>query len=467
MKFLPCPQCGTLMDLIGPVGATCHQSHVTNHGTPGGYPEGTPPYAAPVQHQMPPRSQSARVAVDAPATRLILTNLANVTPQSIDWLWPKRLARGKVHLLGGHVGDGKSTLTAWLAALLSRGGSWPDGGQAPIGRTLFLLAEDGLADTLCPRLGLHNADLAMIEHLDAVREPDGSEIAFNIRRNLPQLEAEITAKGFDLLVIDPLTSFLPNSDRNAEGDVRDLLTPLVRMTDKTGVAVLAIMHPGKPTGTQRRAVQQLLGATAFGAIARLVWMIAPTSPDPAETRRVLAVVKSNLAMRPSALEWSLSEDQPIAWHGESTLNIEALLSPPTDQPRADAEGFLRETLADGPMPSEQLEHIARVAGISKATLKRAKKAAAIEAGREPGVRDGPWWCGLPSTKAAWFTAREEAHGEGAHPIEAHVSPFSPSAHGEVPTSENPSNGAKKLTSPTPEHLLGEEGGRVLGGRGVV
>jgi putative DNA primase/helicase len=384
--------------------------------------------------------------------RLIVRSLADVQPVPVAWLWERWLARKKVHLLGGHVGDGKSTLTAWLAALLSQGGFWPDGTTAPIGRTLFLLAEDALDDTLRPRLDQHHADVQRIDALEAVREATGSEVAFNIGHHLPLLEARIREQQTDLLIIDPLTSFLPKSDRNAEGDIRDLLTPLARLADKNGIAVLGIMHIGKPTGTHRRAVQQLLGATAFGAIARLVWMVAPTSPDPTDTRRVLAVVKSNLALRPRGLEWSRAEDAPILWHGETALNVDELLVAVPGRPRDDAEGFIYDALEDGPRLSKDLDTLAQAQGIKPATLRRAKRDLEVEAWREPGVKDPPWWCGLPGAKAAWLAAREDAQGEDAHPVEAQVSIFSPSPSPQTPAGENPSNGAKMLTGDEREHL---------------
>jgi putative DNA primase/helicase len=86
-------------------------------------------------------------------------SLADVESRAIDWLWPGWLARGKLHLLAGHAGDGKSTLAAAFAAIGSTGGTWPDGTQAPQIRTLFVLGEDSAEDTLKPRLAQHGADM--------------------------------------------------------------------------------------------------------------------------------------------------------------------------------------------------------------------------------------------------------------------------------------------------------------------
>lgn len=259
-----------------------------------------------------------------PKAGLVFVTMSDVESRPVDWLWHGWLPRGKVTILGGHPGDGKSTMTAWLAATLSHGGHWPDGSPAPSARTLFLLAEDSLEDTLRPRLDQHGADVSRIIALSTAIDDKGRHESFDVKKHLTLLEAAITERTVDLIVIDPLTSFMPKSDRNAEGDVRDLLTPLGRLADRTGVAILAIMHVGKPSMSRRTPLQSLLGATAFGAVARSVWMIAPIQDD--SGHRVVAVVKSNLALKPAPIEWSRPENAPIEWHGETTHDIEDLLS---------------------------------------------------------------------------------------------------------------------------------------------
>ncbi len=333
---------------------------------------------------------------------LVVTSLADVEPRPVDWLWKQWLARGKVNLIGGHPGDGKSTLTAWIAARLSQGGSgliWPDADLVPLGRSLFLLGEDSLEDTLRPRLDLHGADPAMVFAVEAVREPNGSASLFNLQRHLPELEQTIQERSIDLLVIDPLSSFMANSDRNGEGNVRDILTPLGKLAEGTGVAVLGVMHVGKPSGAPRRPLQQLLGSTGFGAIARLVSMVAPV-PGADPTRRVFGVVKSNLATHPPALEWSRAEDAPIVWHGPSPYAVDDLLGGGSAQARPDGTDFLLEVLKDGPLPAKDVIAQAAAAGISEHTLRRRAKDLGITSEKAPGVKDGPWLWALPEEKMA-------------------------------------------------------------------
>ena len=175
----------------------------------------------------------------------MICSLADVTAKPVNWLWTRWLARGKLHLLGGHAGHGKSALMAAIAAIGSTGGAWPDGTAAPTFRTLFVLGEDAIDDTLKPRLDLFGADVSQIDAIESVLEGEGHYRIFNIAKHLPLLEAAIEDNAYDLLVIDPLTFIMPGTDRNAEGDTRDSLTPLIKMADRTDVAVMGIAHVGK------------------------------------------------------------------------------------------------------------------------------------------------------------------------------------------------------------------------------
>ncbi len=254
---------------------------------------------------------------------LLIKSFADVESQEVDWLWEPWLARRKLHLLGGHAGDGKSLLTCALAAAFSSCGKLPDGSTAPSLRTMFLLAEDDLADTVKPRLELHGAtfDDDRILVVDAVREPDKPRAVFSLKRHVEMLSAAIVQHKIDLLIIDPLSAFTPGLDRNSE-EARDLLMPLVDMAEQTNVAIVGIVHVGKPNGTNRTPLQMLMGATAYGAVARLVWMLAPVSREEDDPNRVLGIVKSNLGPKPRSLRWSLPvEDMPIQWLGDSEQSI--------------------------------------------------------------------------------------------------------------------------------------------------
>jgi hypothetical protein len=332
-----------------------------------------------------------------PKFHLVVTEMADVQPTPVQWLWQRWLPRGKVTILGGHPGHGKSTLAAAFAAILSTGGRWPDGTPSPRGRTLFLLAEDAVNDTVRPRLDQLGADVTQVATVDAVAEDgSGAEQAFSLGAHLPLLEELLAERTYDLIVVDPLSAFLTNRNRNDEGEIRDLLTPLGKLAERRGVTVLGIMHVGKPSGARRTALQSLLGATAFGAFARSVLMVAPCGAG-RDRQQALAVVKSNLALHPPALAWSRPDDGPLVWHGELAEDFDALLTGTSrgNEPRDDAEAFLRELLADGPVPSKVLEAEARAAGIAERTLYRARKASGVRSERLWRNGDSEWYAMLP------------------------------------------------------------------------
>ncbi len=400
----------------------------------------------------PPEVVSTR-ADDGP--QLLIVRLSDVEARPVEWLWLHWLARGKVHILGGHPGDGKSTLTAWLAAVLSRGGVLPDGEIAPQGGTLFLLGEDALDDTVRPRLDLHGADTTRIDAVQAVTEGTQRRV-FDLRKHLDIARAHLGSGRYAAFVIDPLTAFMPQTDRNAEGDVRDVLTLLTDLAEETKVAVLAVMHVGKPTGTNRRPLQQLLGATAFGAAARLVMMVAEVpragEDDDSPPHRVLGVIKSHLAPKPPALEWSRAVNGPVTWHGTSEHDLDLLLAGAKPKPIEAAKAFLFEALKGGAKTSVGLEQAAKGEGISKATLRRAADALDVVRYKQPGTNTGPWLWRLPDG-----TLERRTSGEGAHRTEEPgVSSFTaPSPHAQG-AGRNGRNDEKMLTM-EPVSMFGDDG----------
>ncbi len=335
----------------------------------------------------------------------IVTRLSDVVPRPVEWLWEGWLPRGKLSLVGGHAGEGKSTVTAAIAAILSVGGVWPDGSRAPRGASIFLLAEDALDDTLRPRLEQHGADLSVIESLDAVRQKDGRERAFSLGDHLDALERRVAETKALLVVIDPLSSFLSSRNRNDEGDIRDVLTPLGKLAERRNVAILGVMHVGKPGAVRRTLLQSLMGSTAFGAVARLALIVHPI---PGSERRLLAVIKSNLARIPKPQEWSRPDDSAIVWHGESQHDLETLFHSvgETKLPREDAEAFLTRALANGPRLSREVFEEAGQVGISERTLRRAANAVGASYRKIGGVQNSPWYVALPD--ADWSGLERDA-----------------------------------------------------------
>ena len=303
--------------------------------------------------------------------QLDLVTLADVEPEQIDWIWPGRVARRKYTLISGDPGLGESTLSLGIAAHLSRGMPWPDGGAAPRGRTLILSAEDGIADTMRPRVDRLGADPSQIFILRAVR--DGRDARpLNLARDLSQLAEAIRCVEPLLVIIDPITAYLGKTDSYKDAEVRGLLTPVLAVLEEKNVALIAVGHLAK--GEQRAALHRPSGSIAFVAAARIVLCLA-ADPDDGE-RRVLAGLKSNLGPLPPSLAFRLPDGELTWERGPVALDAEELLRPavPGDrEQRITAQAFMQELLADDarwPLDAKDAIAEAEARGISERTLRR-------------------------------------------------------------------------------------------------
>jgi hypothetical protein len=349
-----------------------------------------------------------------PSRRAVVQSLADIQARPIDWYWRGFLARSMLTIFGGYAGDGKSTICAALAAVFSTGGLLPDGTRAPRLNSLFLSAEEDPQYALKPRLTLHRADHSRIFTMRGTRLGDDETRWTNLKTDIPLIRAVVAAHEIGIIWIDPITSYLPGSDRNSEGDIRDGMSGLNRLMEDTGVAVVGVAHVGKGDGAGRRTEQRLLGSTAITALARTVWMMTNLpdehQPDaeadtPADKRKVFGVVKANYAIPPPSLALVRPLDGPITWLGRSPISIAEAFdtrSEPGAKTR-NAEDWLADRLAGGARPSREVETAAKDAGFSVATLRRAKAALNVTASRD---RDQWYWRLPPGHKAP---VEEDAH----------------------------------------------------------
>ena len=179
-----------------------------------------------------------------------------------------------------------------LTARVSRGGSWPTG-EAPRGRVLLLVAEDGLADTVRPRLNAAGGDASQVDVLTAVREASGDRL-INLA-DVAVLDATLQRTRPALLIVDPLNAYLGDTDSYKDAAVRGLLTPLLTLADRIGCVLLWIAHLTK--SNERRALYRPGASIAFVAAARVVLVVGehPDEPD----RAVIAQGKNNLPLASS------------------------------------------------------------------------------------------------------------------------------------------------------------------------
>lgn len=362
------------------------------------------PVSTSVASRLPsPAVAEVAVARDHDAIpRIISRSMDQIETKEIDWLWPGWLPKGMLALLGGYAGDGKSTLTAALAAALSIGGSLPDGTKAPVTNSMLVLTEDDVSHVVKGRLEIHGADSSRVRTLDNVELPDGSSRLFNLKTDVPLLRQEVVEQKIGLIVIDPLSGVMGNSDRNSEGEVREILTSLAKMAEETGCTVLGIAHIGKTDG-QAKSFQKVMGSTAYTAVARTVWMLSElpadyqTPGDP--VKRMLGVAKSNYAVPPMSLQYHRPQDAPIEWLGVSPLSVDEVFSrlkKGSDGEKRDpsetdkAEEWLLEFMDGKRMLASEVEAAAKEEGFKMATMNLAKRRMGLMS-----LREGQRWYWIP------------------------------------------------------------------------
>jgi putative DNA primase/helicase len=254
--------------------------------------------------------------------------MADVEPREVDWLWFQRVAAGRITLLVGLPGEGKSFLTCDMAARVSTGRDWPDGCRNRSGSVILITAEDDPGDTIRPRLDALSADVLQIHLLRSLSRIDGDgvsrEILFSLR-DVEQLEVAIQRAGnCKLVIVDPIGSFLGGkTDAHRDNEVRSELAPLAAVAESHGVAVVIVAHRRKSRSGS--ADDSALGSRAFTGIARATWHLSRDPND--KSRRLLLPGKNNLADAHSGLAFRIGgippriewEPDPIGMHADDVI----------------------------------------------------------------------------------------------------------------------------------------------------
>lgn len=330
---------------------------------------------------------------------VVLVNGADLVPQPIRWLWKHWLAIGKLHILAGAPGQGKTTIALAMAATVTIGGRWPDGSRCDPGNVLIWSGEDDPADTLLPRLLAAGADRSRCHFIKGAMR-DGEVVPFDPARDLQQLRQAIDAiGGISLLIVDPVVSAV-TGDSHKNTEVRRALQPLVDLGDACNCAVLGITHFAKG-GQGSDPAQRVVGSVAFTAVARIVMVAAKVKGEEGQDARILARGKSNIGPDDGGFEYHLEQHEPIpgiqasciAWGKAVEGTARELLTDPDNEDgdaHADVFGFLRGLLSDGPMSAKDIFKDADGAGYSRDQIKRASQKMGVEK-RKSGMGGGWEW----------------------------------------------------------------------------
>jgi DNA repair protein RadA/Sms len=325
-------------------------------------------------------SSSSTAAKDAGTkaveSALRVVRMADVEPEDVLWLWHPYIALGKLTILEGDPGLGKSWLTCALASAISNGRGLPGAEPFEAGDVLMLSAEDGKADTLRPRLNAIGADVKRVFALDEPLTLD--EVG------LIRLEATIIEYKPILLIIDPLFAYTGGTvDIHRANECRAISAPLAAIAERQGCAILALRHLTKSAG--RTAMSAGIGSIDIRAAARSVLLVGSDPDDP--TRRAIVQTKNNLAMEGHSICYKI-EDGQFWWTGESELTASRIFSSASDDDsrtaQTDAMAYLKETLGTEPRPAKEMKSEMLQAGFTDQVIRRAREKLGVRVYKEGG-----------------------------------------------------------------------------------
>ncbi len=314
----------------------------------------------------------------AAGSGLVSRRISEIDPEPIEWLWHNRIPLGKLSILAGDPGTGKSFFSLFMAAQITKGLPWPDIGAPTMkGSVILMSAEDDAADTIRPRLDAAGADVRKIVLVEGVRSPgkneidpfcvENSDLLQDVAKDLPDLR---------LVILDPLSFYMgAGIDMAKDNKVRGSLEPLQRFAADRKVAILAVTHLNK-NSAMTQALYRVRDSLAFVATARSSWILS-RDPEDQEVRRFVPL-KCNLSIKPSGLEFEIQEGRLVFSENRLEMSAEESLHIPEIEPEPglrvlEAVEFLKDALKEGPEPVTDLLKLAELAGIHEKLMRSAKK----------------------------------------------------------------------------------------------
>ena len=317
---------------------------------------------------------------------LKLINMADVAVEQVRWIWRPYFPQGKLTIVQGDPCEGKTTFILALVALLTKGDPLPgeELRREPV-RVIYQTTEDGLADTIKPRLLASGADCSKVIVIDESEQ--------GLTLSDERLEKAIKETGARIIILDPLQAYLGGDvDMHRANEVRPVLSRLASIAEKTGSAIVLIGHMNKAQGT--KSSYRGLGSIDFRAAARSVLLIGRTKENP--ELRIAAHDKSSLAPAGKSIAFEIADGGAVLWKGFCETTVDELLSGNANvqTKTMQAEELLREMLKK-PTPAVEVYNKAKSLGIGERTVKAAKRNVGVVAARV----SGHWVWSLPEAKS--------------------------------------------------------------------
>lgn len=296
---------------------------------------------------------------------LNIINMADVEAVAVKWLWKPYIPLGKITIIQGDPGEGKTTLALSIAAALTQGEKLPNEveSKAPV-NVIYQTAEDGLADTIKPRLEAVNADCTRVLVIDESKE----ELSMTDER----IEKAIQQTGAKLIILDPIQAYIgANVDMHRANEIRPVMSKLGRIAEEYGCAVVLIGHMNKAAG--QKSSYRGLGSIDITAVARSVLIVGKMRDSP--SKRIMSQAKSSLAPVGKSLLFEINENSALEWKGEVDITAEQFLeNGGAELSKLEiATEFLLEILKDGKVSQKEIAAAASDYDFSTRTLNEAKK----------------------------------------------------------------------------------------------
>lgn len=324
-------------------------------------------------------------------------NMNDVVTEEVAWLWPGYIPAGKLTIVRGNPGEGKTMLMMHIISRLTQGRHLPgepdDAFRNPV-NCIYQTAEDGLGDTIKPRLEANGADCSRVFVIDETKDP----LSFSDER----IEAAISETKAKLFILDPLQAYLgAGVDMYRANEVRPQFHTLKVIAERTGCAIVLIEHLNKMKGM--KAISRGLGSMDITGAARSVLLLA--KPNPKEANVFLAPVKSNLTALSPTLVFTV-EDNCMFFEGTADMTADELLESTKGEYTQSKLEFVKEMLAGlfasgVDIPADKVYTFMKFQDVSKRTVDSAKKDLGIKSVKR---EDGWYW--LPPEQSTEQTSLE-------------------------------------------------------------